>query len=109
MPCGKPLAKLQSLARKGAVFEGTRIAPEKRGGLKGSTQHWIAVYPPEFEIPTFFVAVDSDAERSRPGPTASSRTDPLSSAGIAAIARWCFRLSRAARDFADRRSKPVHR
>ena len=28
------------------------------GGLKGSTQHWLAVYPPEFEIPTFFVAVD---------------------------------------------------
>jgi hypothetical protein len=27
------------------------------GGLKGSTQHWLAVYPPEFEIP-FFVAVD---------------------------------------------------
>jgi hypothetical protein len=28
------------------------------GGLNGSTQHWLAVYPPEFEIPTFFVAVD---------------------------------------------------
>src|ERR1700730_10708944 len=24
-----------------------------RGGLKGSTQHWLAVYPPEFEIPRF--------------------------------------------------------
>ena len=50
-----------------------RCAPDKRGGLKGSTQHWLAVYPPEFEIPTFFVAVDSDAEQSRPGPTASER------------------------------------
>jgi hypothetical protein len=34
------------------------VDPEKRGGLKGSTQHWLAVYPPEFEIPTFFVAFD---------------------------------------------------
>src|ERR1700722_5538061 len=53
---------------------------ENRGDLKGSTQHWLAVYPPEFEIPTFFVAVDSDAARSRPDPSASSRTDPPSSA-----------------------------
>src|SRR5580693_8822898 len=30
--------------------------PEKRGGLKGSTEHWPAVYPPEFEIPKFVVA-----------------------------------------------------
>ena len=28
------------------------------GGLKGSMQHWLAVYPPEFQIPMFFVAVD---------------------------------------------------
>src|ERR1700688_45775 len=36
------------------------------------------------------MAVDSDAERSRPDPTASSRTDPPSSAGIAVRVRWCF-------------------
>jgi len=30
----------------------------KGGGLKGSMQHWLGVYPPGFEIPTFFVAVD---------------------------------------------------
>ena len=29
-----------------------------RGGLKGSVQHRLAVYPPEFQIPMFFVAVD---------------------------------------------------
>ena len=29
---------------------------ENPGGLKGSTQHWPAVYPPEFEIPRFVVA-----------------------------------------------------
>ena len=43
---------------------------DKTGGLTGSTQHWLAVYLPEFEIPTFFVAVDSSAERFRPGPIA---------------------------------------
>jgi hypothetical protein len=30
--------------------------PKKPGGLKGATQHWPAVYPPEFEIPRFVVA-----------------------------------------------------
>ena len=81
---------------------------DNRGGLKGSMQHWLAVYLPEFEIPTFVVAVDSSGERPGPDPTASSWTDPPSSAGIAAIARWCFRSGRVARDFVDRRSKPVH-
>ncbi len=32
--------------------------PDKSGGLKGSTHHWLAVYPPEFETPKFFVGVD---------------------------------------------------
>jgi hypothetical protein len=31
---------------------------EKPGGLKGSMQHWLAVYLRESEIPTSFVAVD---------------------------------------------------
>jgi len=31
-------------------------SPRRRGDLKGSTQHWLAVYPPEFEIPRFVVA-----------------------------------------------------
>jgi len=48
-------------------------SPDKSYGLKGSMQHWLAVYAPEFEIPTFFVAVDSDGERFRPGPAANSR------------------------------------
>jgi hypothetical protein len=30
----------------------------KRGGLKGWMQQWLGVYPLEFQIPTFFVAVD---------------------------------------------------
>jgi DNA invertase Pin-like site-specific DNA recombinase len=34
------------------------IASDSPGGLKGSMQHWLAVYPPEFQIPMFFVAVD---------------------------------------------------
>ncbi len=45
-------------------------APENPGGLKGSMQHWLAVYPPESEIPTFLVAVDSGAERFHRGPIA---------------------------------------
>src|SRR5580692_3492258 len=80
---------------------------DKTGGLKGSMQHWLGVYPPEFEIPTFFVVVDSDAERSHLAPAASSRTDPPSSIGIAATIHSYFHSSRVARDFADRRSKPV--
>jgi hypothetical protein len=36
----------------------TEIASDNPGGLKGSMQHWLAVYPPEFQIPMFFVAVD---------------------------------------------------
>jgi hypothetical protein len=31
---------------------------DNAGGLKGSRRHWLAVFPPEFEIPTSFVAVD---------------------------------------------------
>jgi len=82
---------------------------EKAGGLNGSTQHWLGVYRLEFEIPKFFAAVDSDVMQSRPGLTVSSTTDLPSSADIAAIIRSCFRSSLAARDFADRRSKPGHR
>src|SRR5207245_496905 len=104
-------AALQRCRRDLRKLEDRSVKPvsENAGGLKGSTQHWLAVYPPEFEIPTFFVAVDSDAERFRPGPTASSRTDPPSSAGTGAGAHWCFRSSRAAKGSADRRSRPVHR
>jgi hypothetical protein len=35
-----------------------RITVEKSGDFKWSMQHWLAVYPPEFQIPMFFVAVD---------------------------------------------------
>jgi hypothetical protein len=35
-----------------------RITVENRGDFKWSMQHWLAVYPPEFQIPMFFVAVD---------------------------------------------------
>ena len=34
----------------------TLPGPDNSGGLKRSTQHWSAVYPPEFEIPRFVVA-----------------------------------------------------
>ncbi|HXQ36303.1 MAG TPA: hypothetical protein VN843_19985, partial [Anaerolineales bacterium] len=38
--------------------EGLRLLVDcNNGGLKGSTQHWLAVDPPEFQIPMFFEAV----------------------------------------------------
>ena len=36
--------------------EAQKPVSDKRGGLKGSVQHWLAVYPLEFEIPRFVVA-----------------------------------------------------
>ncbi len=68
-----PLAPLSRPSQKGGTLPGTggdsqsakagtrrkpAVArhPGKRGGLKGSTQHWPAVYPPECEIPRFAVA-----------------------------------------------------
>jgi hypothetical protein len=35
-----------------------RIGPDKRGGLKGSMQHLLAVYLLEFEIPKSFLDAD---------------------------------------------------
>ena len=35
---------------------GQKPVTDKVGGLKGSTQHWLAVYPPECEIPRFVEA-----------------------------------------------------
>ena len=46
--------RLNQRPRKTLGFE----TPADRGGLKGWMQHWLAVYPPEFQIPMFFVAVD---------------------------------------------------
>ena len=39
---------------------GSRGEPDSDnpGGLKGSTQHWLAVYPPGFESPTFVAGAD---------------------------------------------------
>ena len=37
------------------------IGPDKRGGLNGSMQHSLAVYPPESQIPKSFVAADLNA------------------------------------------------
>jgi hypothetical protein len=41
-----------------ALHVGSRSVPDKRGGLKGSMQHWPGVYSPEFQSPTFFWDVD---------------------------------------------------
>ena len=61
----KEFYRVLSVLDSNSAFRRTRakrlrleIPPEKRGGLKGSKQHWLGVYLPEFEIPTFFVVVD---------------------------------------------------
>src|SRR5262249_35791563 len=108
---GSFLPSLWSLCNQSLLGSRSRhcyaIMYGKRGGLNGSTQHFLAVYSQESENLKFVVGVDSDVERSGPSPTASNWKDPLSSAGIGAGAHWCFRSIHAARDFADRRSKPV--
>jgi hypothetical protein len=39
-------------------FRARKPDSEKRGGLKGSLQHWPGVYSPEFRSPTFFWGAD---------------------------------------------------
>ena len=60
-----PLPELLTMSRTHSSLYTSDIAglgekpvSDNPGGLKGSMQHWLAVYPPEFEIPMFFVAVD---------------------------------------------------
>src|SRR5882762_4576296 len=76
--------------------------------LKRSMQHLLAVYSQEFEIPESFLDVDSSA--ARPGRAALERweTSPFLAGSIAAAANLYFRLCHAARDFADRKSRPAH-
>jgi hypothetical protein len=51
------------------------LSPEKRGGLNGSVQqHLLAVYPPESEIPKFFLDADLNAARPRRAVIENSRT-----------------------------------
>src|SRR5882762_6738115 len=86
----------------------TASVPGKRCRLKRSMQHLLAVYSQEFEIPESFLDVDSSA--ARPGRAALERweTSPFLAGSIAAAANLYFRLCHAARDFADRKSRPAH-
>ena len=54
----KPSSHSGRIVGKPEVAPVGPIGNDKSGGLKGSMQHWLAVYPPEFQIPMFFVAVD---------------------------------------------------
>src|SRR5271170_3953455 len=77
--------------------------------LRGSTQHWREVYSREFGSLMFFWGVDSSAARHGRVALAKNRTGRCLEESIAAAADWCFRSSRAATGFADRRSRPAHR
>jgi hypothetical protein len=57
-PLGHNCEQGTKLSPDAVIGNWHRIDVENRGGLKGSMQHWLAVYPPEFQIPMFFVAVD---------------------------------------------------
>src|SRR5260370_1151240 len=79
-----------------------------RGGLNGWTQQLLEVYSPEFVSFRVFSGVDLSAVPLCPDPTGYSRTGLFSSGSIVVIAHSCFRSSRAAKGFADHRSRLSH-
>src|SRR3974377_1035289 len=89
---------------------GTVSKPEKTPNfgcqLRWSTQHLREIYSQVSGILRFFGGVDSSA--ARPGRAALERweTSPFLAGSIAAAADSYFRSCHAARDFADRRSRP---
>jgi hypothetical protein len=66
--------------------------------LRWSTQHLLAVYSQEFEIPAFFSDVDSSAARPVRAALESSQIGPFLGGSIALKGGWCFRSCHAARD-----------
>src|SRR5215472_13426765 len=82
--------------------------PGLSGGLNGSTQHFLEVYSQGSENLKFVVGVDLSAARLCSDRTGNSRLGLRSSGSIVVRARLCFRSSRAARGFADRRSRLSH-
>src|ERR1700693_1488360 len=82
--------------------------PGKRGGLNGSTQHFLEVYSPESENLKSLVGVDSSVALLCSDPTGNSRSGLFSSGSIVVRARSCSRSNRVARDSADHRSKLSH-
>src|ERR1700677_590119 len=83
--------------------------PDKRGGLNGSTQHFLGVYSQESENLKFLVGVDLGAALLCSDPTGNSRLGLRSSGSIVVRVRLYFRSSRVARDSADHRSRLAHR
>jgi len=83
-------------------------SPDKSGGFNGSTQHLLEVYSQESESLRFFSGVDLSAVPLCPVPTGCNRTGLFSSGSIVVIAHSCFRSSRAAKGFADHRSRLSH-
>src|SRR6266404_55170 len=86
----------------------SELLPGKRGGLNGSTQHFLEVYSQESENLKFVVGVDLSAALLCSDPTGNSRLGLRSSGSIVVRARLCFRSSRVARDSADHKSRLSH-
>lgn len=57
---------------------GQAVIPDKSCQLKGSTQHFLEVYSPEFEILKFFWDADLTAALLCPDPLACSRIGQFS-------------------------------
>src|ERR1700751_6002036 len=83
-------------------------SPGKSCRLRRSMQHSVAVYWREFEILRSFLDADLTAAPLGPTALANSRTGQCRGRSIVVTADWCFRSTPAARDFADRRSRPAH-
>src|ERR1700676_4726844 len=96
----------KSASRKLAFHAGPDS--DKRGGLNGSTQHLLAVYLPESQIPKSFAGVDLNAVLPCRALLENSRTSRFSWENTVAAVRSCFRWCRAAKGSVDHRSTLSH-
>src|ERR1700680_2231729 len=87
---------------------GSGSVSDLRGGLNGSTQHFLEVYSQESENLKSLAGVDLSAAPLCSDPPGNSRTGRFSSGSTVVRVRWCFRSSRVARDSADHRSRLSH-
>src|SRR5882724_9612619 len=77
--------------------------PGKRGGLNGSTQHFLEVYSQESENLKFVVGVDLSAALLCSDPTGNSRLGLRSSGSIVVRASLCFAISSPRSHVSERR------
>src|SRR6266481_900359 len=102
-------------ARRRIIVQGIRLhlssgdlTPDKSCRLRRSTQHSPEVYSQESRILKSFWDVDSSAAKPGRAALANTQTGRCLGESIVGAADWCFRWFRAARDSADRKSRPAH-